>query len=84
MVRPDFALQLMMRTLPNLNQHENPEYQTLRTAVKELKRLYDVEMWAREVLESDPASDEHLTARAMLRLTIRSNCERGEGGLLDE
>jgi hypothetical protein len=43
-LRPDFALQMWMRTLPPENPHEQVEYNILLSATQELKRLYTLEM----------------------------------------
>jgi len=51
MLRPDYALQLWMRTLPPENQHQNPEYMTLVAAAKELQRLYKMEMFAKDLVK---------------------------------
>ena len=57
MLRPDHALCLLLRTItPQTNLHENAEYQTILSAVKELKRLYTMEMFVNDLLKHLPSS----------------------------
>ncbi len=53
MTRPDFALQMMLRTQRKDNQHENPDYQILASAIEELKRLYGMEALVKDFLNAE-------------------------------
>ena len=74
MVRPDFALQMMLRTMRGKgNLHENPDWQIILSAVQELQRLYKVEEWAIDLLahyENEGRRDSDLAAlRELLDLS---------------
>lgn len=69
-MRAYLPLQLLLRTLPKENPHENPEYQAIEHAIKELKRLYRLQAFAKEVVEADEGPDANLL-RNRLELLAR-------------
>lgn len=56
-LRPDYALCLLLRTIkPKIDLHENPEYQAILSAVRELRRLYTIETLVHDLFVHLPAS----------------------------
>ena len=58
-----------------MNQHENPEYQALATAIRELQRLYDMEMFVIDHFEATSLKHKE-TALDMVRSFLRPGAIR--------